>query len=117
MIKENLWEYKCPNCSSSNRVMQEVIDDDRAAGRLGEKITTGALSIQELPVTDRAKQPKLGDKVSVVTMFSDICQDCGTIYVFKVTRDLRVTSIDVSRMIQPPVGKIPHFPGGLGKGN
>lgn len=67
---ERIWDFKCPNskCGSRERVVQSVVDKDRAIGRLGEHVITGAVEVQEFPVADKRKTPRLGDEVSVVTI-------------------------------------------------
>ena len=122
MIEENKWEFKCPKCGADSRLVQAVVDRDRAEGRIGDKVLDGALHIQEFPIADNMKQPKLGDKVSVLLVFSDICQDCGTIYIHKVIRDIRKVSVDVSKLmrpniIPPQIQRHPNFPGFGGRGN
>lgn len=113
MIEDNVWTFLCPNCDSDKRLVQAVVDEDRAAKRLGEHIQIGATSISEMPITDQKKNPKPGDEVSVLMMFQDICQKCGTVYTFKITREIRKVSLDVSHLIQrPPSNLPPNFPGG-----
>jgi len=47
MIKDNLWTWRCPKCGSTERVAQSIVDDDKAAGRLSEKVEWGAVEMDE----------------------------------------------------------------------
>ena len=117
--EERLWEFKCPNpkCGSKERILQWIADADRVAGRLGEHVVTGAVEIQEFPVTDKKKQtPRPGDEVSVITIGTDICSKCGTKYIFRVLRRVAKYSLDLSQLIHkpPPTTPLPPFLTGQG---
>lgn len=75
MIEE--LRFKCPNCGSEKRVSQEVLEEDRKAGWIGDTIKTGILGKLEVPITDPKQQPFPGKPLSIVTRFDDICADCG----------------------------------------
>ena len=58
MIGDNLWEFPCPGCGSTDRVFQKIVDEDRMLGRLPEHITIGALEIKPVPVVEANKDRK-----------------------------------------------------------
>ena len=47
--EERRWEFKCTKCGSWKRIVQSIVDTDRAAGRLGEHLTVGAVEVEEFP--------------------------------------------------------------------
>lgn len=114
------WEFKCPNpkCGSSERLVQRVLDEDRAAGRVGEHVVTGASDVDEFPILDKKKKPRPGDEASVVTLWWDICAKCGTKYCFRASRRISKYSLDVSHLINKPgpglLRDFPLGPGGVG---
>lgn len=106
MIGDNLWEFPC-KCGSMDRVFQKVVDEDRTLGRLPEHITVGALEIKVIPVVESNKKPKVGDEASVLTAFYDICEKCGREYCFKVVRDVKKFTVDMSHLVRPPGPGLP----------
>ena len=114
------WKFNCPTCKSESRIAQSVVDEDKAEGRLGANVEVGCTSIHEVPLTDPAKKPGVGDQLSVVVFIHDVCADCGTEYIFKVVREIRTLKLDVSGIINPRHGgmqRIPQLPPNFNKGN
>lgn len=109
------WEFSCPKCGSQKRVGQIIVDEDREAKRLGDHIKIGAMSVTETPVIDKQKKAKPGDEVSVIIRFTDNCSECGTDYTFRILREIRKLSLDVSHLIQKPTLMPPQGLGGLGR--
>lgn len=95
--------YKCPNCKSEKRVCQEVFEEDRKAGWLGDSVKFGNFSRTEVPVRDPTQQPFPGKPLSVVTAFQDVCLNCGTIYTFMVKTRKDIWKQDVSKLIKSPL--------------
>jgi hypothetical protein len=103
------WRFPCPNCKSSSRLVQSVVDDDRGKNRID--VEEGAMSMQEMPIKSNSKQYGVGDEISALYVWNDICYDCGTVYIFKVTRDIKKMSRDISNLVVPKPGKKIFTPG------
>ncbi len=104
------WKFNCPVCKKGNRLVQSVVDDDREKKRLDAM--EGAVSIQELPIKDNTKVYKVGDEISTLRMYIDICSECGSTYTFKIVRDIKKMKADVSHLIRPSI-----IPPKLSRGN
>ncbi len=101
MEEKKEWRFKCPHCKSDSRLVQEVVDDDRGRGRIDDSIREGAMSIEERPIKSNTKQYAVGDEVSVLLIFTDLCSVCGTMYIFKVLRDIRKMRKDITNLVKP----------------
>lgn len=101
------WRFNCPVCKSSNRLVQQVVDDDREKKRMD--VVEGAMSIQEMPIKSNTKNYGVGDEVSSLLVFQDICVDCGITYIFKIIRDIKKMRKDVSNLARPSHGIITPY--------
>lgn len=99
MLDRKEWIFNCPHCGKNKRLVQQVVDDDRVMGRID--VEEGAMSIQELPIKSNAKKYGVGDEISVLLVFNDICGECGTIYIFKILRNIEKMRKDVSNLVLP----------------
>lgn len=102
------WKFSC-TCGSDERIAQEAVDAEKAAGRIPEAISMGAINVIDTPITDPSKQPKFGDRVPVLLRFTDICSKCGLLYIFRVEWQVHQVTRNVSNLIQPPPAGFPPF--------
>ena len=105
MLDQKEWLFNCPHCGKDKRLVQQIVDDDRIMGRLD--VVDGAMSIQELPIRSNTKNYGVGDEISVLLVFNDICSGCGTVYIFKVLRNMEKMRKDVSRLVLPKGAGVP----------
>jgi hypothetical protein len=107
MLGQKEWRFNCPQCGKGERLIQQVVDDDRAMGRID--VEEGAISIQELPVKSNTKNYGVGDEISVLLVYQDICVGCGVIYIFKMVRDIKKMRKNVSDLVLPQGPGIPRI--------
>lgn len=100
-------DFKCPHCGSDERVLQNVVDKDKAEGQLGEHIITGTIRNAHTPITDPQKPPRPGQEALVMGIYYDLCAHCGQEYIFRVTHEISRFSLDVSKLIHKPPPSIP----------
>jgi hypothetical protein len=78
---------RCPNCGSSEKLMESIADEQRKKGLIGKDVKYG---LHELggPVLDGRMVGKLliGSKVPEAYCLLDCCLACGTIYATRITR-------------------------------
>ena len=76
-------EFKeCPNCGSTRRIAQTIIDEQIEKGLAG-KDTIGISSVTNSVLWD---QRKMLLSVPVLTCLEDVCLDCGTKYCIKAMK-------------------------------
>lgn len=86
-IIELEWDklYKCPSCGSTDRVVDKVYKEEVVRGYLQIINTNVCLDIQRFPVIFN-KKPEAGDWVACIITHTDICEKCGTQYIFLVQK-------------------------------
>ena len=70
----------CPNCLSTRRVANEVMEELKASGQAREEMKAFLFN----HTTIVADQSKRSLTVPVVQSYYDACADCGTVYVVHV---------------------------------
>ena len=80
---------KCPNCGCEITVLGEIVEEEKAAGRLPK---TAALAMLEAKavVFDANTRSILTVRTlaPAVIAYCDICTRCGTVYAFAVARGM-----------------------------
>ena len=66
----------CPNCGSTRRIAEEVMNREKEKGKIGQEAKTFAFMQQSLIADPR--KPFIAAPI-LLTMY-DICADCGTVY-------------------------------------
>ena len=99
MEDQKEWRFDCPGCKSANRLVQQVVDEDRSKNRID--VEEGAVTIQDLPIRSNTKKYEVGDEISILRVFQDICADCGILYTFKIQRQIEKMRRDVSQLTKP----------------
>lgn len=107
MEEKNEWLFNCPICHKSERLTQLVLERDRAEKRILNTDIVGAAAVHEFPIADPTKQYGVGDEVSTLIIFNDICANCGNTYTFRVLRDIRKMRLNVSNLVKPKDIKLP----------
>ncbi len=67
---------KCPNCGSTRRIANEVLEIEKEKGKIGPKVVSFLFQHQSL-ITDPAKTVL---SAPIIMSFFDVCVDCGTVY-------------------------------------
>ena len=75
------WDH-CPNCGSQDRVVQGVVDEEKASGHLPPEAWL-AIPLDGIVVADKMRN---SGQVPVIMPFVDICKQCGTIYCVYVDK-------------------------------
>jgi hypothetical protein len=90
---------QCPNCGSTTKfcasLAKEMVDR-----KLAKDDFTMYLGVYRAPVIDQRTEPKIpiGSEVPVLIAFTDICQDCGTIYAVRLERDTVKKTLPIPTM-------------------
>lgn len=109
--EELIWEWPCPNpkCGSTERLVQTVLELDRAKGRVEDDIVWGVVDSEQVQIIGKKVKP--GDEVSGIKVFSDICLKCGTLYRYRAVRRV-FTAVKPEKQKAPP-GSGLILPGGM----
>ena len=102
--KEFVREFKvCPACGSSERFFESMVTELRERG-LASPGWSYYLDAKQGVVFDKAKEATLliGSKMPAFAFCSDICVECGTIYVVKLQRMAAEKSLDMPVPANPP---------------
>ena len=59
------------------------------------------MSIQDMPVRSNTKKYEVGDEISMLRVFQDVCSNCGILYTFKIQRQIEHMRRDVSNLVKP----------------
>lgn len=100
-------EFKvCPACGSKVRFFEEMTTDLRERG-LTSPGWGYYLDAKQGVVFDKAKEATLliGSKMPAFAFCSDICVECGTIYVVKLQRMSAEKSLNVATEPLPPANR------------
>jgi hypothetical protein len=100
--KQIIGEFdKCPNCGSTEKLMESIADEQRKKGLVGEDVKYGLDDLGG-PVLDGRMVGKLlvGSKVPAAWCLLDCCLNCGTIYATRITRGEMPLQV-----VQTPPGK------------
>lgn len=103
---------KCPVCGSENRYCESLGNQEKTRGHMRKEINF-CLQVIEGICLDKGTEPRLpmGTTLPAYHVTTDICSDCGTIYVTQIT--------EVQVMKQPSIVipgqkgnfRMPPFPG------
>lgn len=113
-VPDRIWEWPCPNpkCQKTERLVQTVLDEDRASGRLdAEDLRWGVIESETVEVRATGEPLKLGDQVSIVKMFWDLCEKCGTKYCYRAVRRVLVAREEPKQQKGGPLDGITLPPG------
>ena len=103
---------KCPACASENRYCETLGNQEKARGHMRKELTF-AFQVIEGVCMDKAIEPRLpmGTTLPVYHVTTDICSDCGTIYVTKIAEDVVTKQPQIMLPGQQGNFKMPPFPG------
>lgn len=101
-------EYdKCPVCGSTRRFAEEVAQEQREKGLMGEGLKFGIYQMAG-PILDPSKvnQMLVGTKIPTVSALVDVCLDCGCLYAVRLERgEVPLRAV----VAQPSPGQPPGF--------
>jgi len=92
---------QCPNCSSTRRIANEVIQEQKDAGKAGENTQAWLFSHQSM-IADMSRTHL---QVPVVMTYYDVCMDCGTTYCIRVEKAMGVPGMKGMPKQGPGFGK------------
>lgn len=96
---------KCPVCGSTRRFAEEVAQEQKEKGLMGEGLKFGIYQMAG-PILDPSKvnQMLVGTKIPTISALVDVCLDCGTIYAVRLERgEVPLRAV----VAQPPPGQPP----------
>lgn len=87
----------CPNCKSTEKVMQSVYDYLMLIGKMPPGLTACSSTNRQLFVGDPRMQ-LVGSKIPCIIIYRDICRTCGLEYpVTMVREDTMLTSVTAGK--------------------
>ncbi len=108
---------KCPQCGSDQRFGEQLTNEIKDKGWAREEFEF-CLQIYQSVVVDQTQQAKIpiGSKVPGLTVHTDVCMECGTIYATKImrieaTKSITPAQIQPNRMQRRHPGGPPLFNG------
>lgn len=102
---------ECPNCGSTERVVESEIEDAVRKGLAKEDAWQAVLQTEAIIADPECIPQIIGAKVEAVKLlgYYDVCCDCGTLYCVRMERK----PIAVGTQIKAPRGQMGPF---FGKG-
>ena len=94
---------KCPYCGSKRRIVNGVLDEQKAKGLASKNLKAGMLVCQN-PIVD---PQRVALSVPVLMPLIDACYDCGALYVIEVNK------IIGTPQVVKPCGNTHGPPGGF----
>ena len=94
---------KCPNCGRTKRIVQEEVQPKIEDGRFSAGTVVPALVLQ-VPLVDSQTVSKILGPRPVEILFGacDICADCGTLYLFHMSKQEMMMNITTPPTQTPP---------------
>jgi len=104
---------QCPSCGSTNRYCESLGNQEKASGHMRKELTF-AFQVIEGICMDKGMDAKLpmGTTLPAYNVTTDICSDCGTIYVTKIIEGQVAKQPNIVLPGQQGPYKMPPFPGG-----
>ena len=105
MVEKDKWTFPCPNpkCEGcTDRITQQVVDADKAAGILPERMQFGLSRLETARVIDPKKNYLPGEKITVMRYLFDHCAKCGQEYCFRIMCTEVPVSIDPKKLLEIP---------------
>ena len=106
-------EFKeCPNCGSTNRYCESLGNQEKARGHMRKELTF-AFQVIDGICLDQGMDAKLsvGTTLPAYHVTTDICSDCGTIYVTQIVEGQVIKQPNIVLPGQQGGFKMPPFPG------
>ena len=103
---------KCPNCGSTNRYCESLGNQEKARGHMGKELSF-CFQVIEGICMDKGKEPTLpiGTTLPAYHVTTDICSDCGTLYVTQIVENQVIKQPNLILPGQQGGYKMPPFPG------
>lgn len=104
---------QCPNCGSSNRLLESLAEELKDKGYARKHWKLG-LDFRQGAVVDQSKEATIpiGGKVPSYQITTDVCVDCGTVYAVDIKTGEVTKSLAPPKIIKPgdmPLGNDPRF--------
>ena len=103
---------KCPICKSENRYCESLGNQEKARGHMRKELTFAFQVIKGICLDQdmEAKLP-MGTTLPSYHVTTDICSDCGTLYVIRIIEDQVRKQPNIVLPGQQGGFKMPPFPG------
>ncbi len=103
---------KCPVCGSTERYCESLGKQEKAKGHMRKEISF-CFQVVEGICLDKTIEPRLpmGTTLPTYHVTTDICSDCGTVYVTQIAEDVVTKQPQIILPGQQGGFKMPPFPG------
>ena len=111
--KPKVIEFKrCPVCKSKNRYCESLGNQEKARGHMRKELSF-CFQVIEGICMDKGVEPRLpmGTTLPAYHVTTDICSDCGTIYVTQIAEAEVVKQPNIILPGQEGQFRMPPFPG------
>ncbi len=103
---------KCPVCKSKKRYCETLGNQEKSNGHMRKELNF-CLQVLEGICLDKAVEPRLpmGTTLPAYRVTTDICSDCGTVYVTQIVENVVMKQPQIVLPGQQGGFKMPPFPG------
>lgn len=93
----------CPNCNSTRQLCMDLAKKAILDGKASPEFKCSLVKYEAVVATQQMQaSAKLNDSFDVVTVYTDICESCGTLYAIRIIKDSVVKKIARPKIVLPP---------------